>query len=48
MLKSEQTTIHTNIEIIKVVVDFDDAPDDVIVDTKVGKNFPKFFILKII
>ncbi len=44
MLKSEQTTIHTNIEIIKVVVDFDDAPDDVIVDTKVGKNCAIWFL----
>lgn len=30
MLKSEQTIIHTNIEIIKVVVDFDEDPDDII------------------
>ena len=46
MLKSEQTIIHTNIEIIKVVVDFDDAPDDTIFAIKLGENFEKYLNLK--
>ena len=46
MLKIEQTTIHTNIEIIKVIVSFDEDPDDTIFAIKLGENFDKFLNLK--